>query len=769
MYGSSRPRARRPTAGGGDGPRWRPAGAPAAAGPAMDAPAGGDLGVPLGRAGGGGAGERPGPPEARRERSFVQSLWERRGSLSLSGIMETWALGPQTHRLPFRVMWGTNVLTALCVAGANFGMVLLVGALVDLKFSLMSSGFGHSAATGVLVLTVVSTAYAAVGVCLIQFIAPSCGGSGIPENKTYLNGGAMPGLFTTETLCVRIVTNILANAAGFPVGREGPLVTIGSNIAYKISRRLAKPFVRETVELCDQECTQVLLLDEQRMAHANRIACTVGGACAMTVIFNAPIGGLLYMFEEVTSVAWHLELTFRVFASTMCASLVSYGLVSLLGSDMAEFVIYVRGPTVKTWSWADVPVFMLVAALIGVVTSLHTRGMLAVAQIRQRQRATRQRWQPYATIAETCAYAALCALLSTAVSLLGTCTDKGQSGLEYVRLNCHSGTYNPVASLLVATSHSSVKLLFSGNNAGDISASASFLAFATYSTLNVGLAGLPVPGGAFTATMLMGAMLGRSIGSCVHELGYPGAVSGVYAVVGSAAMLCGFKQMTLASVLIVVECVNDLSLAPIVMLGVAISMAVNWKMNRRGHDEEAIARKGLPFLEGEPPHELDRTEARSLCDPTPAGTVLPPRASLQAVRLALGEAEARYFPIREPNEGPWVASSPAAAWKASCRLPRAPCRRPTPRSPPGTTASCGRAALASSAARAGCRSGRSCPRPRSIHIHRFGAQGDTLAPRLYAMFSKAGERAAFVASRQGQVLGIISREGLIAAARRAGA
>jgi len=42
---------------------------------------------------------------------------------------------------------------------------------------------------------------------------------------------------------------------------------------------------------------------------------------------------------------------------------------------------------------------------------------------------------------------------------------------------------------------------------------------------------------------------------------------------------------------------------------------------------------------------------------------------------------------------------------------------------------------------------------------------DTPAPRLYAMFSKAGERAACVTSRTGEFRGIISREGLIAHAR----
>merc|ERR1719499_1740909 len=112
-------------------------------------------------------------------------------------------------------------------------------------------------------------------------------------------------------------------------------------------------------------------------------------------------------------------------------------------------------------------------------------------------------------------------------------------------------------------------------------------------------------------------------------------------------MLCGFKQMSLASVLMVVECVNDLSLAPIVMLGVVVSMTVNWRMNRRGHDEELIARKKLSFLEAEPPHELDHLEAHSLCDPLPEAAMLHLRASAFAARRALDEKEILYFPIMD--------------------------------------------------------------------------------------------------------------------------
>ena len=63
-----------------------------------------------------------------------------------------------------------------------------------------------------------------------------------------------------RTLVVRASTNVLANAAGFPVGREGPMVTIGSNLAFLLchldrlqrmfrvsGEKLVQPLVREWV------------------------------------------------------------------------------------------------------------------------------------------------------------------------------------------------------------------------------------------------------------------------------------------------------------------------------------------------------------------------------------------------------------------------------------------------------------------------------------------------------------------------------------------
>merc|ERR1712228_683995 len=92
------------------------------------------------------------------------------------------------------------------------------------------------------------------------------------------------------------------------------------------------------------------------------------------------------------------------------------------------------------------------------------------------------------------------------------------------------------------------------------------------------------------------------------------------------------------------------------MLGVFLSMTVNGFMNKRGHDEEIIMRKKLPFLEGEAPHELEHPEARSLCDPS-LDTILTKTTSLATVRHALDEAQGKeinYFPIRDGENGPCI-------------------------------------------------------------------------------------------------------------------
>eukprot|EP00928_Gymnodinium_smaydae_P029450 TRINITY_DN22179_c0_g8_i2.p1 TRINITY_DN22179_c0_g8~~TRINITY_DN22179_c0_g8_i2.p1 ORF type:complete len:705 (+),score=118.46 TRINITY_DN22179_c0_g8_i2:280-2394(+) len=648
---------------------------------------------------------------------------------------------PLTHQLPEWVMWSITLLTATAMACINLAEILAIENATLWKFSCMSmiiANFGLVA--GALALILMCMGFALIGVCMIELYAKNCGGSGLPENKCFLNGSNLPGFFTVRTLIVRVSTNVLANIAGYPVGREGPSVVIGSNVAYLISTRLliASRHVEQWVD--GGKDAVVMILDEDRIAHATRIACAVGGACGIAMIFNCPIGGLLYMFEEVTSVSWPWELTFRAFVATTLCTLLTHSLLRCCGTDVRDFVIWSWEPRQDSWGWVDIPWFVMLAAAIGVVTSFHTRGCLWVTALRRRFCSTKTS----ARILETIMYCGLCAALCFVASLFADCDARHPAYGSWVQLNCEAFQYNPVATLLVNTSHSSVKLLFAADNDADaFGYVATAVAFVVYSLLNICLSGLPVPGGAFTATMLMGALFGRSVG-CFIALKAPAefqtAHPSIYSVVGCAAMLCGFKQMTATVVIICIQCVQNLDVAPIVMLSVSVSMAVNRIINEHGHDEMQIKSKKLPFLDAEVPAHLSKQTAADLCS---EDVVRLQRCdTVENSKLAL-KSQATDFPVLEDEKCVGVISRE--------HLQAAVQARHEAFSTPFSSA----------------HDLMQIADPHFVPVFRFmdampfHLEESMLVDRFWKLFSKGGEVVACVKAETGDFLGLVTRKGLL--------
>jgi len=283
----------------------------------------------------------------------------------------------------------------------------------------------------------------------------------------------------------------------------------------------------------------------------------------------------------------------------------------------------------------------------------------------------------------------------------------------------------------------------------------------------------------------LGGLFGRCTGALLREVGLVTAVSGVYAVVGASAMLCGFKQMAAAVVLIVVQCVNDFSITPVVMLSVSVALAVNRKMNEKGHDEEQIERKGLPFLEGEVPRSLDGSFAFELMDVLPEQAKLRPHASVHEVEAALEatrEESRTDFPVLEGDS--CVGIITRAHLKATLESLEAHIAASTPSSlaGPGGSFAGGetrrRLRRSDELVFARVSSGFSLapladdhqdraflPLDRIMDPTPFTIDEEMPGPRLYALFAKAGETAAIVTSRSGEFRGIITRLGLIKSAR----
>eukprot|EP00928_Gymnodinium_smaydae_P032713 TRINITY_DN23620_c0_g1_i1.p1 TRINITY_DN23620_c0_g1~~TRINITY_DN23620_c0_g1_i1.p1 ORF type:complete len:696 (+),score=164.52 TRINITY_DN23620_c0_g1_i1:195-2282(+) len=651
---------------------------------------------------------------------------------------------PQEHGLPCHIIWGATLITAVLMAIANFFTIICISTFVKRKLGYVQDVVNdHGVGWGIFALIVIDVFFGFACMGLIFSVAPGAGGSGAPENKGWLNGSVLKGFFSLKVLFIRATAVCLGNASSYPVGREGPSVTMGSFIAYFVTRALALPHVSKSVEMDAAGDLPVDVIDEERLAFAQRVVGSVGGACAMAMIFNAPIGGILYMFEEINVTSWPIELTFRAFVGTMVCCMVSYFLLGLCSLSIQEFVIYEWQPQEMVWSFVDVPIFVVIAMFLGPFSALHTRCALAVAGVRQRFHNNLSSWQPYAKVGEAVAYAGFCALVFGLSGLLAYCDteylDQPLLATGYVRYNCDAGSYNPVASLMLTSTEAALKRLFSRENSGSLSPTNSLISLCTYTTLNVLLTGVPVPAGNFTGTMLIGALTGRFMGSLARVYIPDGlAESGVYAMVGSAAMLAGFKQISMSVVVFISVAGQDLSLTTPLMMSVAISLCLNNLCLRRGFDEEQILRKAIPFIPPEAPHSLARVRAKDLCDLLPTKAVLPPAAPVAMVQRALEEGEVSHFPIVR-------GGTTCVGFTTRARLEQAMEARANR---PGSPSSSANLALLRVAD----------PVPYKI-------LENAITRDFYLLFSKGGAEVVCVASECGEFRGMITRKNMVKTVR----
>eukprot|EP00927_Polykrikos_kofoidii_P072423 TRINITY_DN68541_c0_g1_i1.p1 TRINITY_DN68541_c0_g1~~TRINITY_DN68541_c0_g1_i1.p1 ORF type:complete len:861 (+),score=134.55 TRINITY_DN68541_c0_g1_i1:286-2583(+) len=544
-------------------------------------------------------------------------------------------------------------------------ILLSEGTLAEWKFASVENAMKERGlGAGVHALLSIAVFFTLISTCAVVLIAPPCAGSGLPEIKGYLNGNNIHDLFTVNTLVVRIFALVFSVASGMPIGREGPMVSIGCCLGYGITHKLALPFVRTWVKTGisanDDECSPALLVDTQRFAAAKRIGSALGGAAGVAVAFNAPIGGILYMFEEVTVESWPPELTVKTFACTVVAALASQQSLTLVGSEVHTVGNFNRSrQNEKAYGVIDLIFFVFVAACLGVFSAILTRVMLAVFSMRQRWNKYMSVCQPYAKILDVVVFVVVCSLAWALVPLLVDCeSDKnfnrgiGNETKNGVTYNCPSGTSNRVAEIFLSGWEGTLVRLLDRDNAGEISVTSLAIAMVVYGTLVCGGPGLPVPMGMFVPSLLLGGLGGRIAGEVLSHIPLQLAPPGVYALCGCAAMLSGFTHMTIAIVVLLVEASLDLLLVPPLILSCFTSHIVSTLMNKHGYDEVLILKKGVPFLDAVPPPEMDADgkSAIDVCDLLPSAALLPSEADLLRVAKSFRRCQdVSEFPVIDDN------------------------------------------------------------------------------------------------------------------------
>jgi CIC family chloride channel protein len=249
-------------------------------------------------------------------------------------------------------------LGRLCAAGLIAGtLVGVIGTafryLLDESVHLRSLVFGrlHGWA-GLLIAMASVAACAAVARFLVKRYAPLAAGSGVQHVEAVWRGEAVPaGL---EVVPVKFVGGLIAIGAGLALGREGPTVQMGAAIGTAVARRI----VHDPME--------------ERLVEA------AGAGAGLAVAFNAPIGGAVFVFEELTT-----RFAPRMVIATLCAGAVAVAVMRSLLGDVPDF--YAGLP--QTQMIAQLPAFLGFGLAIGVIGAFYntlTMGFLtATDRLRQ--------------------------------------------------------------------------------------------------------------------------------------------------------------------------------------------------------------------------------------------------------------------------------------------------------------------------------------------------------------------------------------------------
>ncbi|KNA10255.1 hypothetical protein SOVF_146180 [Spinacia oleracea] len=476
---------------------------------------------------------------------------------------------------------------------------------------------------GLIVLTGANFLLTLSATVLVVFFAPTAAGPGIPEIKAYLNGIDTPNMYGASTLFVKIIGSIGAVSAGLDLGKEGPLVHIGSCIASLLGQGGTD---KHRVKW---RWYRIMNNDRDR-----RDLITCGASSGVCAAFRSPVGGVLFALEEVAT-WWRSAILWRTFFSTAVVVVVlrafiefcSSGKCGLFGNG-GLIMFDVSNVTVH-YNMMDILGVALIGLIGGVLGSLYNYALHKVLRL-------------YSLINERGKLAKILLSLTvsifTSVCLYGLpflvgctkcdpsiskfeCSTTGRTG-NYKRFNCPKGYYNDLASLLFSTNDDAVRNIFSTNTPGEFHSVSLVIYFVLYCILGLFTFGIAVPSGLFLPIILIGSAYGRLLGIAMGS--YTKIDRGLYAVLGAASLMAGSMRMTVSLCVIFLELTNNLLLLPVTMLVLLIAKSVGDCFNPSIY-EIILELKGLPFLDANPEPWMRNISVAELAD------VKPPLISLRGL------------------------------------------------------------------------------------------------------------------------------------------
>jgi CIC family chloride channel protein len=181
---------------------------------------------------------------------------------------------------------------------------------------------------------------------LVYFFAREAKGHGVPEvmEAVALKGGVI----RKRVVFVKILASAISISTGGSVGREGPIVQIGSAIGSALG--------------------QVLKVSQDRM----RTLVGCGAAAGIAATFNAPIAGAMFALEVVLG-----EFGLATFSPIVISSVVATAVSRAFLGDIPAFIV----PAYELVSVWEFPMYLVLGIFCAMVGVAFTRGLYRVEDL----------------------------------------------------------------------------------------------------------------------------------------------------------------------------------------------------------------------------------------------------------------------------------------------------------------------------------------------------------------------------------------------------
>ncbi|KAL8980551.1 MAG: hypothetical protein Q9205_004403 [Flavoplaca limonia] len=400
-------------------------------------------------------------------------------------------------------------------------------------------------------------------------------GSGIPEIKTILSGFVIPHFLDLKVLVIKAIGAVFAVATGMCLGKEGPFVHIATCVAYLVG--MLFPKYNE---------------NGRKMRELLSAGCSAG----LSVAFGAPIGGVLFSYEEI-STYFPRKVLWRAFLCSLFAAMV---LKALNPTGTGKLVLFETN-----YGISYSPVHYLVFVLLGIAGGLFG-GVFCKANFWWSKT-----FRKYAIISRNPVFEVFIVVLATGL-------------LQYPNPMTREPGDVIIKNLLVDCRGESEAWVCQ-QEAKD--GNSKYLGWLVYGTLvklvlTIITFGCKVPSGIIIPALDAGAFFGRLVGQWITTIS-----PGIFAMVGAAAFLAGVSRMTISLCVIMFELTGELEYIVPHMIAILVAKWVADALEKDGVYDLAQAVLGHPFLDAD--HAMHLVQGQQEL----VQRLIPPKKTMQDITV----------------------------------------------------------------------------------------------------------------------------------------